>query len=149
MIEAYTDGGCLGNPGPGAWAYVLRLEGRQVKGSGGMDRTTNNRMELTAVIRALERVLEEAPGGRAAVDLHTDSMYVKNGITAWIKRWTANGWLTAAKKPVKNKDLWVELQALARRLEVRWNWVLGHSGDELNELCDRMVKDEMRSRSVS
>lgn len=148
MIKAYTDGGCLGNPGPGAWAYVLELGGRRITGRGGQEKTTNNRMELTAVIRALERVDEESWAGRV-VDLHTDSMYVKNGMTAWIKRWVENGWRTAAKKPVKNKDLWLELLDMAGRIEIRWNWVLGHSGDELNELCDRMVKEEMRSLSAS
>ena len=148
MIRVYTDGGCFGNPGPGAWAYVFENDRKKISGRGAVRETTNNRMELTAVIEALKFV-QSTEENHDEVDLYTDSQYVKRGITEWIKRWIINGWRNASKKPVKNKDLWVELYDLTRKLTVRWHWVLGHSGNEMNELCDRLVKEEMKRLSVS
>ncbi len=144
MVLAYTDGGCSGNPGPGAWAYVLKINGTHIEESGCTGDTTNNRMELTAVVRALEHVLSYKGLKDRDIDLFTDSMYVKKGITEWINGWLRNGWRTKAKKPVKNKELWVELLNLSNRLKIRWNWTPGHSGIELNERCDRLVRQEIR-----
>ena len=146
-IQAYSDGGCLGNPGPGGWAYVLVLEKGDKTGSGGDPDTTNNRMELTAVIQALKDIHGYAPWKQSKIELHTDSQYVHKGITQWIKRWEINGWQTSAKKPVKNVDLWKTLGNLSKALDVEWQWVRGHSGIRLNELCDRLVMQEMRSIS--
>lgn len=143
MIEIYTDGGCTGNPGPGGWGCLIRSGGEEQRLSGGAPDTTNNRMELTAVIRALEWLAAPEGGGRKAAVLHTDSQYVRNGITQWIKNWVRNGWKTAAKKPVKNRDLWQELKSLDDELEVEWRWVKGHAGNEGNEICDALVKAEM------
>jgi ribonuclease HI len=143
MINVYTDGGCLGNPGRGAWAYVFRRGGSLIRDSGVEASTTNNRMELQAVIKALERIDTEQPPSRERIEIFTDSIYVKRGITEWILRWVRNGWKTASKKPVKNRELWVRLLGLQERLDVGWNWVQGHSGDELNEMCDSMVKERM------
>ena len=163
-VIIYTDGGCSGNPGPGGWAFVIRLppndganpaerdslspqpaHGEEVLGSGGEADTTNNRMELRAVISALEeaerRLASGAPG--ASVLVYTDSQYVKNGIGSWIASWKRNGWRTADKKPVKNKELWEELDAVAARVKPRFEWVKGHVGIEGNELCDSMVQDEI------
>ena len=143
-IQAYSDGGCLGNPGPGGWAYVLVLEKGDKIGSGGDPDTTNNRMELTAVIQALKDIHSYGPWKQSKVAFHTDSQYVHKGITQWIRRWEKNGWQTSAKKPVKNVDLWKTLGNLSKALDVEWQWVRGHSGDRLNELCDRLVKQEMQ-----
>ncbi len=143
MILAYTDGGCSGNPGPGAWAYVLKINGTLVEESGGVEDTTNNRMELTAAIRALEHVLARKGLKDRDIDLYTDSMYVKKGITEWIKGWVQNGWKNKARKPVKNKELWVRLLNLTDRFKIRWNWTPGHSGVELNERCDQLVRQEI------
>jgi ribonuclease HI len=149
-IVIYTDGGCSGNPGPGGWAFVIRLpadhgeigEGREILGSGGEAATTNNRMELRAVISALEAAERSAPG--LGVTLNTDSQYVKNGITSWINSWKRNGWRTADKKPVKNRELWEELDAVAARVKPKFRWVKGHAGVEQNERCDAMVQAEIR-----
>ena len=139
-IEAFTDGGCIGNPGPGGWACLITRRGAApVERSGAAPSTTNNRMELTAVIRALQAIAALADADTAPVVVYTDSTYVQQGITAWIKRWRANGWRTAAKKPVKNADLWRELDALAQRLEARFRWVRGHAGDVRNERCHLLV----------
>ena len=151
-IEIHTDGGCIGNPGPGAWAYVLRHyletgEFEEITESGFSEATTNNRMELSAVIEALKKAQElsiKGPGGDETVVLHTDSIYVKKGITEWIHRWETNGWKTAGKKPVKNKDLWQELKILDTALTVSWQWVRGHAGNPLNEACDRAVQETIR-----
>ncbi len=142
-IIIYTDGGCSGNPGPGGWAFVLNDGNIQRERSGGAQATTNNRMELTAVIEALKTVKSEFDDTGRPVELYTDSQYVKNGISSWIHNWERNGWKTAAKKPVKNKEYWQKLKTLADELSVSWHWVKGHAGNELNEKCDQMVREEM------
>jgi len=149
-FRIYTDGGCSGNPGPGGWAYVMvrqSFQGNEViaKDKGGEKETTNNRMELTAVIMAL-RALEimkskpEAGIPRQALVV-TDSQYVQKGITEWIKTWKRNSWRTSDKSPVKNKDLWVELDSLAGEFPLQWEWVRGHAGNEFNEICDAMTQE--------
>jgi ribonuclease HI len=147
----YTDGGCSGNPGPGGWAFAaITSDGTLVQRSGREDLTTNNKMELKAVIEALKSISGNFPdiahfssSGIDKIVIHTDSQYVKNGITTWIHSWERNGWRTAAKKPVKNKEYWVELKQLADRMPVVWKWVPGHAGVEYNELCDAMVQKEI------
>ena len=132
IVDLYTDGACKGNPGAGGWGVVIIKNGKPVDEIyGGEPNTTNNRMELLAVIHGLIKI-EEAD----TVRVNTDSMYVKNGITSWIKKWVENGWKTAAKKDVANKDLWVKLQSIVETREVTWNWVRGHSGDVGNERAD-------------
>jgi ribonuclease HI len=139
----YTDGGCSGNPGPGGWAFVIMEEGRElVARSGGEPQTTNNRMELTAVIEALDHI-RRLSGTVGSIEINTDSQYVKNGITQWIHNWKRNGWRTASKDPVKNKEFWIALDALSSALPVTWKWVKGHAGIELNERCDSLVRQEM------
>lgn len=142
-IVLFTDGGCSGNPGPGGWGYVLVADGKKVAASGGEKLTTNNRMELRAVIAGLEAASAAMAGTPREIAVYTDSQYVKNGITAWIKTWKRNGWKTAGKESVKNKELWVELDALAGRLELSWHWVKGHAGNDLNEECDRLTQEEI------
>jgi ribonuclease HI len=133
-VDIFTDGACRGNPGPGGWGAVMRFKGKEKQLYGGEGDTTNNRMELKAVIMALEELTRPA-----AVRVTTDSQYVKKGITEWIHNWKRNGWRTAAKKPVKNSDLWLELDALASRHDVSWDWVKGHSGHPENELADALA----------
>lgn len=140
-IEIYTDGGCSGNPGPGGWAFVMRRAEGKTERSGGEANTTNNRMELRAVIEALSEAERQAPG--SDVELKTDSQYVKNGITAWIIAWKRNGWRTADKKPVKNQELWMELDAVTARVKPSFSWVKGHAGVEFNERCDELVQVEI------
>lgn len=142
-MTIHTDGGCLGNPGPGAWAYVAETTDGQARDTGYSADTTNNRMELQAVIEALRLARERADGNVTVV---TDSRYVEGGISEWIARWEANGWRTKARSPVKNRELWQELQALKRALEgrglrVAFRRVRGHAGVELNEACDRLVQE--------
>jgi ribonuclease HI len=133
-IVAYTDGACRGNPGPGGWGVVLE-SGKHVKElCGGEADTTNNRMELVAAIRALEALQQ-----KSRVALYTDSVYVKSGITEWLPNWVRRGWLTAGRKPVKNKDLWQQLATVADRHEVSWHWVKGHNGHVGNERADRLA----------
>ena len=141
-IIVYTDGGCTGNPGPGGWAAVLLYNENEVRLSGGDQSTTNNKMELTAVIKALMHINENSDLRGKPVEIFTDSQYVKNGLTQWIHNWIKNGWKTAAKKPVKNQDYWIALKSEADKLQLKWNWVKGHSGDEYNELCDSLVEVE-------
>ncbi|WP_319476683.1 ribonuclease HI [Marispirochaeta aestuarii] len=143
-IYIYTDGGCWGNPGPGAWAYCILCDGESLEKNGGDAATTNNRMELTAVIEALTEI-RRRQWDRRPVAVHTDSQYVKNGITSWIETWSRNGWKTAAKKPVKNQDLWVPLKELRDALNIRWQWVKGHAGNEHNERCDALVQEAIAS----
>ena len=142
-IIAYTDGGCSGNPGPGAWAFILNREGERLDGSGRVEATTNNRMELTAVIKALEALQGHPVWRGLPVDVHTDSQYVQKGITQWVVSWVRNGWKTTARKPVKNQDLWKDLLSLTEALTVSWHWVKGHDGDPLNEACDSMVRNKL------
>jgi len=134
-VEIYTDGACSGNPGPGGWGAVLRFRGTEKQINGGEDGTTNNRMELMAAIMALESLKRPCH-----VILHTDSVYVKEGITSWIRRWKQNGWRTSNKKPVKNVDLWQRLDEALSRHEVDWRWVKGHAGDPGNELADELAR---------
>lgn len=143
-IRIYTDGGCTGNPGPGGWAAVILKDQQKEELSGGEEATTNNRMELTAVIEAL-RWWEHH--GMCPLEIHTDSQYVKNGINSWIFNWKKNGWKTAAGKPVKNQDLWVLLYDLNQKAKPDWFWVKGHSGDEFNERCDQLVELERKKYS--
>jgi ribonuclease HI len=133
-VTIYTDGACKGNPGPGGWGALLVDGTRELELFGGERETTNNRMELTAVIRALE-----ALDPSADVELHTDSQYVKNGIETWIHGWKRNGWKTAEKKPVKNAELWRALEAAALRHRVRWHWVRGHNAHVENERADALA----------
>jgi ribonuclease HI len=138
-LTIYTDGGCTGNPGPGGWAAVILSNGDDaVELAGGEDSTTNNRMELIAVIRALEHVLREF-GPDRNIEVHTDSQYVQKGITIWMKGWIAKGWKTSGGTPVKNKDLWLTLKSLNDSLDITWKWVRGHAGNLWNERCDQLV----------
>ncbi|GAB2611217.1 ribonuclease HI [Novilysobacter erysipheiresistens] len=136
-VEIHTDGACLGNPGPGGWAALLRCNGRERELAGGEADTTNNRMELMAAIAALE-VLSEP----CAIILHTDSQYVRQGITLWMPNWLRRGWKTAAGAPVKNRDLWERLHAAAQRHVIDWRWVKGHSGNVDNERVDVLARDQ-------
>ena len=137
-IDIYTDGACSGNPGPGGWGALLLYNGHKKEICGGEPDTTNNRMELMAAIQALE-VLKQP----SRVRLHTDSVYVRDGITQWIDRWKRNGWRTAAKKPVKNIDLWQRLEIAAERHDLEWHWVKGHAGHPQNERADQLARDGM------
>ena len=133
-VVVYTDGACKGNPGPGGWGALLRWKGHEKELFGGELNTTNNRMELTAVIQALS-----ALKSRCEVAVYTDSEYVKNGITTWIHGWKQRGWRTADKKPVKNVELWQRLETLASQHDVQWHWVRGHDGDPGNERADALA----------
>ena len=135
-VEIFTDGACKGNPGPGGWGALLRRGAAEKELSGGEADTTNNRMEMTAVIRALEALTSPC-----TVTLHTDSRYVIDGITKWIIGWRKNGWRNAKKEPVKNADLWQELVKAAAPHKVEWQWVKGHSGHPENERVDRLASD--------
>ena len=144
-MEIYTDGACRGNPGPGGWGALLRCDGQENELCGGEAATTNNRMELTAAIMALEALKRPCH-----VRLHTDSAYLRNGITSWLPNWKRNGWRTAAKKPVKNADLWQRLDAAVARHRVSWHWVKGHAGHHENERADELARkglQEARQRS--
>jgi len=135
-VEIYTDGACKGNPGPGGWGVLLRMGGHEKELSGGEKLTTNNRMEMTAAIRALQALTQHCE-----VSLHTDSRYVIDGITKWIFGWQRNGWVNAAKKPVANADLWQELVAVAKGHKIKWIWVKGHDGHIENERVDKLASD--------
>ncbi|MSO81013.1 MAG: ribonuclease HI [Alphaproteobacteria bacterium] len=139
-VEIFTDGACLGNPGPGGWGVLLRTGGHERELSGGEPLTTNNRMELTAAIAGLE-ALKRA----ARVTLWTDSTYVRDGITRWIRGWKANGWRTADRKPVKNVDLWQRLEAAAEPHTIDWRWVRGHDGHPENERVDQLASAAARA----
>ena len=134
IINIYADGGCRGNPGPGGWGVLMQSGDTKKELCGGEPETTNNRMELTAVIRALE-----ALQGPAKAAVHTDSQYVQKGISVWIHNWKRNGWRTADKKPVKNADLWQILDGLAKQHEIQWLWVKGHAGHPGNERADALA----------
>jgi ribonuclease HI len=137
-ITIYTDGACSGNPGKGGWAAVIIEDENEKTISGSEMLTTNNRMELLAVINALKEV------SSVEIDIYTDSKYVKNGIESWIKNWKINGWMTAAKQPVKNKDLWLELDTLVTKKEIEWKWVKGHSNDHYNTIVDEAARKAIR-----
>ncbi len=139
-VEIFTDGACKGNPGPGGWGAWLKYGERERELFGGEPHTTNNRMELTAVIRALEALKRPLD-----VRIHTDSQYVKNGITEWIRDWKRRGWKTADRKPVKNEDLWRRLDELSARHRVHWVWVRGHSGHDGNERADALANRGVES----
>ena len=134
QIDIYTDGACKGNPGPGGWGALLRSGVHEKEIFGGERHTTNNRMEITAVIESLKLVKK-----KSKVCIYTDSTYVKDGISSWIKQWKINGWKTAAKKPVKNEELWKELDLLVSQHQIEWVWVKGHAGDEGNERADALA----------
>jgi len=134
-VQIYTDGACSGNPGPGGWGALLRWKGTDKEMSGGERETTNNRMEMMAAISALESLKRTVP-----VDLYTDSTYVRDGITKWLPGWKSNGWKTAAKKPVKNQDLWLRLEAAMRDHDIKWHWVKGHAGHPENERADELAR---------
>lgn len=134
-VQIHTDGACLGNPGPGGWAALLRFQGRERELVGGEAQTTNNRMELMAAIMGLEALRESCE-----VDLHTDSKYVQQGISEWMPNWIRRGWKTAGGDPVKNRDLWQRLDAAARRHRVRWHWVKAHAGHADNERVDALAR---------
>ena len=134
-VEIFTDGACSGNPGPGGWGAVLRWKGVEKELSGGERETTNNRMEMMAAIIALESLKRAVP-----VDLYTDSTYLRDGITKWLPGWKSNGWKTAAKKPVKNQDLWLRLEAAMADHDISWHWVKGHAGHPENERADELAR---------
>ena len=143
-IRIYTDGGCSGNPGPGAWAYILLEPGRETQNAGFVSNTTNNRMELQAVIGALEAVGKRSNLPAVEIELFTDSQYVKNGISDWIHNWIRNGWKTRSKQPVKNQDLWRQLLDLSSKMSIHWRWLQGHAGDRYNEACDTLVQEAIK-----
>jgi ribonuclease HI len=146
-VTIHTDGACSGNPGPGGWGAILEWNGRRKEIKGGDPHTTNNRMELTAAAMALEALKRPC-----TVDLHTDSQYLRQGITSWITSWKRNGWRTADRKPVKNVDLWRRLDAALARHKVHWHWVRGHAGHDLNERADELAREaikDMRAANAS
>lgn len=134
MIKIWTDGSCLGNPGPGGWAFIATDGKQTAQRSGGEKDTTNNRMELMAVLNAITAIKNQN------IEIHTDSQYVKNGMQKWVASWKKNGWKTADKKPVKNQDLWQALDSIAAEKQLSWVWVRGHDGNEMNELCDELAR---------
>ena len=135
MIKIYTDGSCIRNPGKGGWAAIIINDGKKIEIKGSKKDTTNNQMELLAPIKALKKI----PKG-SKVQIFTDSKYVKSGITEWINNWKKNGWRTASKQKVKNKDLWIELDILANEFDIKWSWVKGHSTDKLNNEVDLIAR---------
>lgn len=144
VVEIFTDGACKGNPGPGGWGALLRYKGIEKEIWGGDEETTNNRMELVAVINALQTLKRRVP-----VKITTDSQYVKKGITEWLAGWKRNGWKTANKKPVKNADLWRRLDEAVGKHDVKWAWVRGHSGHQENERADELANRGVRERTGS
>ncbi len=142
IIEIWTDGACSGNPGPGGWGALLKSCGHEKELCGGEAETTNNRMEMQAAIEALNALKKPS-----RVRLHTDSTYLKDGLTKWIHGWKRNGWKTAAKKPVKNKDLWQALDEATARHEIEWLWVKGHAGDPGNERADELARAAIPGRN--
>ena len=137
----YTDGACSGNPGPGGWGAVIFDENKkQINISGKETMTTNNRMELLAPIMAIKRIKE-----KSEITVYTDSTYLKNGITDWIKKWEKNGWKSSSNQPIKNKDLWLELNKLSSEHKVSWNWVEGHSNNEFNNLADKLATEAIKN----
>ena len=141
-MEIFTDGACSGNPGPGGWGAIVRLGENERELSGGEAMTTNNRMELTAVVEAL-RLLEDP----CEIVIYTDSRYLKDGITSWIKTWKRNGWKTSTRTPVKNRDLWEAIDTAAARHRIEWRWIRGHMGHPENERCDALAREAIRQLS--
>ncbi|CAI8431914.1 MAG: ribonuclease HI [SAR116 cluster bacterium MED-G04] len=141
IVEIHTDGSCLGNPGPGGWAAIMQYGETEKVLSGGAAETTNNRMEMTAAIMALNALKRPV-----AVTLTSDSVYLRDGITKWIHGWKRNGWMTAAKKPVANQDLWQQLDAAMQGHDINWQWVKGHAGHPLNERCDQLAREEAENQ---
>lgn len=137
-VVAWTDGACSGNPGPGGWGVILTYGGHEKELCGGEAETTNNRMELMGAIQALEALTSDCE-----LELHTDSQYLRDGITRWINRWKQNNWRTADRKPVKNVELWQRLEAAAQRHKIDWRWVRGHAGDSMNERADELARRGM------
>ena len=140
MIKIYTDGSCLGNPGNGGWAAIIIIDKKKIQIKGSKKNTTNNQMELLAPIKALKKI----PKG-SSVQIFTDSKYVKSGITEWINNWKKNGWKTANKQPVKNKELWTELDDLTYEFKIKWSWVKSHSNNALNNEVDLIARKEASS----
>lgn len=140
MIEVYTDGSCLGNPGVGGWAFLVINENKLTSKSGLDKNTTNNRMELCAAIEALDFLKDEK-----ILKIHTDSSYLKNGISSWISSWEKNNWLTSNKKPVKNKDLWIKLAELTKNKNITWEWVKAHDENKFNNMVDELARKEAES----
>ena len=141
MIKIYTDGSCLGNPGNGGWAAIIIIDKKKIHIKGSKKNTTNNQMELLAPIKALKKI----PKG-SNVQIFTDSKYVQSGITKWIHNWKKNGWKTASKQPVKNKELWHELDIMTNDFEIKWSWVKGHSTDKLNNEVDLIAREAANSK---
>ena len=141
MIKIYTDGSCLNNPGNGGWAAIININGEVKKISGSVKDTTNNKMELMAPIKALQEIKEQQP-----IEIYTDSQYVKLGITDWIHKWIKNNWLTSKKKPVKNKELWLQLYELNKSHKIKWIWVKAHAGNVLNEEVDLLAKQSAEAK---
>ena len=139
-VDIYTDGACSGNPGPGGWGVLIQLDGKNIELSGGDNETTNNRMELMAAIIALEEINKDYK-----INLYTDSNYVKDGITSWISNWKKNSWKTANKKDVKNKDLWIRLDAAIKGKDISWIWVKGHAGNAGNEQADYLARSALEN----
>ena len=137
-VAIWTDGACSGNPGPGGWGAILRYGEKSKELSGGEPLTTNNRMELSGAIGALEALTRPCE-----IELHTDSQYLRNGVMTWMKNWKRNGWRTADRKPVKNEDLWRRLDEAKERHVIEWRWVKGHAGDEMNERADELARAGM------
>jgi len=140
IVEIFTDGACSGNPGPGGWGAILRYRGAEKELSGSAADTTNNRMEMTAAIMAIESLTRPV-----RAQLHTDSTYLRDGITKWLANWKRNGWKTAARKPVRNVDLWERLDAALTDHDVEWIWVKGHAGHEENDRADRLATDAIKA----
>ena len=134
-IKVYTDGACRGNPGPGGWGVYIQLNGEEKDLYGGNPETTNNQMEMQAALEALKYLKDK----NDVIELYTDSNYIRQGITEWIHKWKLNNWRTAAKKPVANRDLWIEISDLNEKMNVHWNWVKGHAGDPGNERADQLA----------
>tara|TARA_Y100000816_G_scaffold106967_1_gene74584 strand:- start:790 stop:1227 length:438 start_codon:yes stop_codon:yes gene_type:complete len=143
MIKIYTDGACSGNPGPGGWGYVIIENGELHSGNGSESQTTNNRMELTAAIKALECARKDE-----SLYLYTDSTYLQKGITEWIVSWKKNNWITSSKKPVSNKDLWIKIDQLNLELDIKWNWVKAHQSDNSDDSFYNNMADELATGAI-
>ena len=143
MIKIYTDGACSGNPGPGGWGYVILENGKLHSGNGSESQTTNNRMELTAAIKALECARKDE-----SLHLYTDSTYLQKGITEWIVNWKKNNWITSSKKPVSNKDLWIKIDQLNLELDIKWNWVKAHQSDNSDDSFYNNMADELATGAI-